>query len=158
MTRLVMEASLPRRDGSWPRRGYASAAVFGRKTLPAHLRAPHATFLAQAERVESARKALLGCLPVGRVDPAPVPVGLDLLGDELRAVADELAGWRVPEIESAWHAVAEGTASARAAISDAHHVAATTRELEELLDAVGEVVEPLDAWGDAEREWRRLRR
>lgn len=125
--------------------------------LPAHLRAPHATFLAQAERVESARKALLGCLPVGRVDPVPVPVGLDLLRDELQAVASELEGWRVPEVETAWREVAEALASARNAIPEAHHVATSTRELEELLDAVGEVVEPLDAWGDAERAWLRLR-
>jgi hypothetical protein len=131
--------------------------VFGRRDLPAHLRAPHATFVAQAERVESARKALLGCLPVGRVDPVPVPVGLDLLRDELQAVAEQLDAWRTPEIETVWHEVADATAEARAAIPTAHHVATATRELEHLLDAVAEVVEPLDAWATAERAWRRLR-
>lgn len=128
-----------------------------RKTLPAHLRQPHATFIAQAERVESARRALLGCLPVGRVDPAPVPVGLDLLRDELTEVAAALHRWRVPEIEGSWHAVAAAVAEACDAIDEAHEVATTTRELEALLDAVGAVVEPLDAWGDAERAWRGLR-
>jgi hypothetical protein len=36
-------------------------------------------------------------------------------------------------------------------------VSATTGELEEMLEAVGEVVEPLDAWHDAERHWLTLR-
>lgn len=113
--------------------------------------------MAQAERVESARTALLGCLPVGRVDPAPVPVGLDLLHDELAAVAAVLDHWRVPEIEPAWHAVAAATAESRGAIAEAHHVATSTRELEALLEAVSDVVEPLDAWSDAERAWLSLR-
>jgi hypothetical protein len=131
--------------------------MFGRKTLPAHLRAPHEVFLAQAERVEAARRALLACLPIGRVDPAPVPVGLDLLRDELRGVGAELSAWRVPEVEHTWRAVAAAVAEAEDAIPHAADVATTTRELEELLDAIGEVVEPLDAWSDAERAWRRLR-
>jgi hypothetical protein len=132
--------------------------VFGRKTLPAHLQAPYAMFLAQAERVEAARKALLGCLPVGRVDPAPVPVGLELLRDELRAVMGELPAWRVGEVEPAWQAVAAAVRESEEAVDEAARVASTTTELEELLGAVGEVVEPLDAWGDAERVWLRLRR
>ncbi|MEX2328941.1 MAG: hypothetical protein WD575_04350, partial [Nitriliruptoraceae bacterium] len=33
-------------------------------------------------------------------------------------------------------------------------VAGTTRELEELLEAVGDVVEPLDRFADAERAFR----
>lgn len=132
--------------------------MFRRKTLRADLRAPHEIFLAQAERVEAARRALLGCLPVGRVDPAPIPVGLELLRDELREVAGELDAWRVPEVEGVWHEVAEAVAEADGAIEDAHRVATSTSELEELLDAVGDVVHPLDAWGAAERAWHRLRR
>lgn len=132
--------------------------MFARKTLPAHLTGAHEVFLTQAERVENARRALLGCLPVGRVDPAPVPVGLDLLRDELRAVAAELDAWRVPEVEGSWRTVAEAVAEAQDAIPHAERVATATRELEQLLEAVGEVVEPLDAWGEAERAWHRLRR
>jgi len=125
--------------------------------MPARLRPAHEAFLAQAERVEAARSALLGCLPVGRVDPAPIPVGLDLVADELREVGEQLAAWRVAEVERDWQAVAEAMAEAEAAIPQAHRVAATTRELEELLEAVGEVVAPLDAWGAAEQHWLTLR-
>lgn len=115
-------------------------------------------FRIQAERVEAARSALLRCLPVGRVDPAPVPVGLDLLRDELRAVRPELGAWRVPEVEASWRSVEEAIAESEAAVDEAHRVAASTRELEELLEAVGDVVEPLDAWRAAERVWLDLRR
>lgn len=125
--------------------------------MPERLRPAHEAFLAQAERVEAARTALLGCLPVGRVDPAPIPVGLDLVADELREVGEQLASWRVAEVERDWRAVAGAMAEAEAAIPEAHRVAATTRELEELLAAVGEVVAPLDAWGAAEQHWRSLR-
>lgn len=131
--------------------------MFARKTMPERLRESYAIFLAQAERVEAARRALLGCLPVGRVDPAPVPVGLDLLRDELSAVAAGLEDWRVPEVEATWRRVAEAVEESAGAIAHADHVARTTRQLEELLDAVGEVIEPLDAWGTAEQAWLRLR-
>jgi len=126
--------------------------------MPVRLVGAWEAFAGQAERVEAGRQALLRCLPVGRVDPAPVPVGLDLLRDELAAVDSELGTWRVPEVEAEWRAVRQATALAASAIPEAVRVAAATSELEQLLDAVGDVVAPLDAWGEAERAWLRLRR
>lgn len=131
--------------------------MFRRKSMPGHLVADWATFQAQAERVERARQALLRCLPVGRVDPAPVPVGLELLRDELVAVRSEAASWRRDEVQAHWRACIDAIDEALAAIPAAHEVATSTAELEELLDAVSDVVEPLDAWHDAERHWLRLR-
>lgn len=126
--------------------------------MPEDLRPAWEEFQAQAERVEAARHALLGCLPIGRVDPAPVPVGLELLRDELAAVSGELARWRVPAVESSWQACRKAVEESLGAIPEARDVAATTGELEEMLDAVGGVAEPLDAWHDAERAWLALRR
>lgn len=131
--------------------------MFGRKALPDRLLPAEAIFSAQAERVEAARRALLGCLPVGRVEPAPVAIGLDLLRDELEAVRAELPRWRVPEIEAAWIRCHDALDAALAAVEPARATAASTGELEELLGAVGEVVEPLTAWAEAEWAWRRLR-
>lgn len=132
--------------------------MFRRRTIPEHLAAPHAAFTAQAHRVEAARQALLGCLPIGRVDPAPVPVGLDLLAEELDAVAGDLDAWRVPAVEQAWQDCRKAVDEARGAIPEARQVAASTGELEDMLDAVSGVVEPLDAWHDAERAWLAQRR
>jgi hypothetical protein len=125
--------------------------------MPRHLQTEWEAFCAQAERVEQARQALLGCLPVGRVDPAPVPVGLDLLRDELVAVSAELDVWKREEVAEAWQRCADAIDEALGAIPEAHEVARSSTELEELLEAVGGVVEPLTVWADAERAWLRLR-
>lgn len=114
--------------------------------------------MAQAERVETARRVVLRCLPVGRVDPAPLGVGLALLRDELADVMQELPAWRVPEVETQWKAAEAALIEAADGIEAGERIAATTMELEVLLNAVGDVVTPLDAWQDAERGWRRLRR
>lgn len=128
-----------------------------RKHMPERLRVSWEAFQTQAERVEQARQALLGCLPVGRVDPAPVPVGLDLLHDELTAVSGDVEAWREADVEEHWRRCAAALGQALAAVPRARDVAASTGELEDLLDAVGAVTEPLDAWHDAERAWLRLR-
>ncbi len=128
-----------------------------RKRMPVEFEPAWEAFRVQAERVEQARSALLSCLPVGRVDPAPVPVGLDLLRDELAAVAGELDAWRHDVIADHWAACASAILQALTALPDAHRVATSSTELEELLGAVGDVVEPLDAWHDAERAWLALR-
>lgn len=131
--------------------------MFRPKTMPARLAPRWAAFQSQVTRVEAARRALLGCLPVGRVDPAPVSVGLDLLGDELAEVRRQMEGWRTPEVDEAWQACRAAIDEATAALPAAHAVAAGSGELEELLGAVGDVVEPLEAWAAAERRWRALR-
>lgn len=128
-----------------------------RKRIPPQLEPAWEAFQVQAERVEQARSALLSCLPIGRIDPAPVPVGLDLLRDELTAITSELGDWRHDLVADHWAACSSAIHQALAALPDAHRVAATSTELEDLLGAVSAVIEPLDAWHDAERAWLALR-
>jgi hypothetical protein len=125
--------------------------------MPGELRDAWALFQADARRVEAARTALLSCLPVGRVIPAPVPVGLDLLCDELGHVAAGMSRWCVPAVAEHWRRCRVAVDLALERVPVARSVALATGELEELLTAVGEVVEPLDAWEDAERHWLGLR-
>ncbi|WP_370326399.1 hypothetical protein [Euzebya sp.] len=133
--------------------------IFRRKQLPEELRPAHDAFAAQVDRLEQARSALMSCLPVGRVDPAPVPVGLDLLADELDAIAAEMDAWQVPELAEEWRDCVDAIAEAKSKMPTAHEVAETSTELEELLGAVEDVDEPLGhAFGRAERRWRDLRR
>lgn len=137
----------------------ALRAMFRRKTIPEPLRPAYEAFSTQAERVQAARRVVLSCLPVGRVTPAPVPVGLDLLRDEVAAVAEQMDAWRVPQVEEQWRRCRAALDEAAAALPAAHRIAATSGELEELLGAVSDVVEPLgDAWGGAEQHWQSLRR
>jgi hypothetical protein len=130
-----------------------------RKTMPAEFVPAWEAFGAQANRVQDARRVVMSCLPIGRVEPAPIAVGLDVLADELTAVAADLPAWRIDEVEKHWLLCRESIDEALAAIDGAKHVAATTSELEELLGAVSDVVEPLgDAFSAAERHWLSLRR
>src|SRR5680860_1386830 len=119
-------------------RGSSLPRMIRRKTMPPELQSAYAAFEAQAVRVESARRALLSCLPVGRVDPAPIPVGLDLLRDELTAVLGDMEAWRVPPVERQWRASRAAIKEALTGIPEVHRVASSSRELEELLGAVGE--------------------
>ena len=125
--------------------------------MPAELLPAWEAFSAQAERVEQARQALLRCLPVGRVEPAPIGLGLDLLRDELLAVQAELPAWRDDVAEADWRACGEAIDEALAHIEPARQVSLSTGELEVLLGAITDVVEPLDAWATAERHWLKRR-
>ena len=84
--------------------------------LPAELAPAWQAFLDCAGVLEGGVRSLLGTLPIGRVEPAPVALGVTALRDA---------------------------------------VAGATGELEELQEAVHEVVGTLDAFADAERGWRR---
>lgn len=128
-----------------------------RKTMPERLVPAWEAFLAQAERVEAARQALLRCLPVGRGEVGPIPVALALLRDELVAVRAELGAWRVPEIERSWTACARAVDAVLADIGTAQEIAERTDELEDVLHVIGEIVDQLDEWAEAERAWLGLR-
>lgn len=129
-----------------------------RKVLPETLRPAWEEFTRQAEQVQAARTAVLSCLPVGRVDRVPVPVGLDLLRDELADVTPRLARWRVRQVEEHWLGCRNAIDEAMSALPRAYAVADSSTELEELLGAVSDVLEPLgDSFAAAERQWRSLR-
>ncbi len=133
--------------------------IFRRKTLPDELVEPYGLFSEHVQRMEQARDALMSCLPVGRVDPAPVPVGLDLLADTLDEILSEMPRWRIPELEKEWVGCVEAIEESRGNMPRAHLVAERSTELEELLGAVEDVDEPLGyAFQQAELRWRRLRR
>jgi hypothetical protein len=130
--------------------------MFRRKPEPPEDRhAAWRTFLDCAEVIEGGRRVLLGTLPTGRVEPAPVGVGADALR---RAIVDArgwMHDWRVEELEHEWRDCARALDEAEAAIDEVVEVAASTDELEELLESLQGVIDPLDAFADAERAWRR---
>ena len=133
-------------------------SFFGRKSLPEAFAAPYAVFVEQVARMEEARSALMSCLPVGRVDPAPVPVGLDLLDETLVEIRADLGDWQVPELAKEWQLCLEAIDESRGNMPRAHQVARSTGELEELLGAVEDVDEPLGyAFKQAELRWRTLK-
>ncbi len=131
-------------------------ALFQRRPeLPAEHHDAWWAFLDCAQAIEAGRRVLLGTLPTGRVEPAPVAVGVDALRRSLDDVRAWMPAWRLPEIADDHGDCLTALDDADAALDEVLEVAAHTAELEELLDAVGEVVAPLDAFADAERAWRR---
>lgn len=126
-----------------------------RSPLPDRLHDAWWVFVDCAEVVETGRRHLLATLPKGRVEPAPVGIGLDAVAGAIEDARGWMGDWRVEELEDAWGDCVQAMHEAEEAIPHAREVAAATGELEDLLGAVEEVVAPLDAFADAEAAWRR---
>lgn len=130
--------------------------MFRRKPdLPNELHTAWWSFVDCAEVIEAGRRVLLGTLPTGRVEPAPIGVGTDAVRRSIVDARAWMPRWRLEEIEDAWQDCQTALDDAEGALDEVDEVAATTSELEELLEAVQDVIDPLDAFADAEREWRR---
>lgn len=130
--------------------------LFTRKpVLPADLDTAWQGFLDCAQVIESGRRVLLSTLPTGRIEPAPIGVGIDALRGALDDARSWMPRWEVDQVKDDWHDCVEAVDEAADNLDEVSEVAAETSELEELLEAVSEVVEPLDAFADAERTWRR---
>ncbi len=133
--------------------------LFQRKPpLPADLESAWRAFLDCAQVVESGRRVLLSTLPTGRVEPAPIGVGLDAIAAAVADARGWMSGWEVEVVADDWRDCRDALDEAGGNVEDVRHVAAETSELEELLEAVQDVVAPLDAFADAERSWRRAYR
>jgi hypothetical protein len=146
-------------------------AIFSRKPeLPADLHDAWRSFLDCAEVIEGGRRVLLGTLPTGRVEPAPIAVGLDSMRQALRDAREWMPAWRVDpatvdtevvdadrvdDLAHAWTACATSLDDAQTGCEHVAEVAASTGELEELLTAFQDVIDPLDSFSDAERAWRK---
>lgn len=130
--------------------------LFRRKPdLPADLHDSWWAFLDCAEVIEGGRRILLGTLPTGRVEPAPVAVGIDALRRALEDARAWMDRWKVDELIDEWRDCHGAMDESEENLEMVLEVAATTDELEELLGAVEEVIAPLDTFADAERAWRR---
>lgn len=133
--------------------------LFRRKPdLPADLEPAWRAFLDCAQVIESGRRVLLSTLPTGRVEPAPVGVGLDAIAGAITDARGWMPGWEIDPVRADWRDCGAALDEAESHLDDVRTVAAETSELEELLEAVQDVVAPLDAFADAERTWRRAYR
>jgi hypothetical protein len=135
-------------------------ALFSRKPeLPAAHHDAWWAFLDCAEVIEGGRRVLLGTLPTGRVEPAPIAVGLDAMRQAIGDAREWMPRWHVAdvdELDHAWRRCETALDDALAGCGHVAEVAATTDELEELLTALQDVIDPLDGFSDAERAWRRV--
>ncbi len=112
-------------------------------------------FIDCAGVIEGGRRTLLATLPVGRVEPTPIGLGVDAMARAITDARTWMGAWRLPELEADWQDCAAALDEAASGLDMVREVAASTSELEELQIAVMDVVEPLAVYGDAERVWRR---
>ncbi len=126
-----------------------------REPMPDDVLPAWQAFLDCAQVIEGGRRTLLGTMPVGRVEHTPVGFGVDAMAAALDDAEAWMDDWRVEPLEDAWQDCAQAMDEAREHLDEVRTVAADTDELEELQEAVSEVIEPLDAFADAERSWRR---
>jgi hypothetical protein len=130
--------------------------MFRRKPdLPDDLHDAWWSFVDCAEVIEAGRRVLLGTLPTGRVEPAPIGVGTDAVRRSIVDARGWMEQWRIDELEPAWQDCLAALDDAERGSKEVDEVAATTSELEELLESLQDVIDPLDTFADAEREWRR---
>lgn len=123
--------------------------------LPPELHPAWRAFLDCAAVIEGGRRTLLGTMPVGRVEPRPVGLGVDAMARAIDDAREWMPVWRVDELAADWADCAAALDAAERGLPEVREVAARTGELEVLQESVMDVVEPLDAFADAERAFRR---
>ena len=126
-----------------------------RPLLPAGLEPAWWAFLDCCDMLEGGRRMLLGVLPVGRVEPAPITVGTTALRRAIVDVRAWMPGWRIDELADEWTACSEALDRATQQLDRIDEIAASTDELDDVLDPVRLLMDRLDAFADAEAAFRR---
>jgi hypothetical protein len=129
--------------------------ILRRPGLPDDRRAAWWAFLDSAELLEGGRRTLLGALPTGRVEPAPIAVGTQALRRAVSDVRAWLPRWDVPELAEERSACAAALDESDARLDALERTAADTDELDHILDEVRHLMDRLDAFADAEAAFRR---
>jgi hypothetical protein len=126
-----------------------------RPVLPAELEPAWWAFLDCCDVLEGGRRVLLGVLPVGRVEPAPITLGTTALRQAIADVRAWMPGWRIDELADEWTACSDALDRAEQRLVRIDEVAAATDELDDVLDPVRHLMDRLDAFADAEAAFRR---
>ncbi|MEY3019334.1 MAG: hypothetical protein RLZZ272_318 [Actinomycetota bacterium] len=123
--------------------------------LPQHIHSAWWAFLDCAEVLEAGHRVLFGAMPTFRVEPVPITVGTEGMR---RAIADArgwMPDWRIDELAEDWRACTAALDEAEAALALVESAGATSDELDDVLQGVRRVVDPLDAFAVAEQAFRR---
>jgi hypothetical protein len=126
-----------------------------RPHLPAELEPAWWAFLDCCDVLEGGRRVMLGVLPVGRVEPAPITVGTSALRQAIVDVRAWMPGWRIEELADEWATCDESLDRAAERLDRIDEIAASTDELDDVLDPVRLMMDRLDAFADAEAAFRR---
>ena len=132
--------------------------LFRRRRLPVELEPAYEAFRVTARDVDLAQRAMLRCVPgSARSMALPLQVGADTLRLARADARGTMPGWRHPAVAEVWNACAAAIDEILARIDRTVAIAAATTELEDALNAVTDLLEPLHAFVDAEAAFAALR-
>lgn len=105
------------------------------------------------ERVEYGKAALVSAVPTARAPGTPLADALHAFELALDQARSEMGGWRTRETEDSWQACSSALdESARRA--ERFRLEAPSLDYEGLVMTLGDLIAPLDAFGDAARQLR----
>ena len=131
---------------------------FRRRRLPSLLQASRRSFQDLLPGLEVAKSALIDSVPGTRLPGRPLAETLLEFEEGLRQVRAEMETWRVPEVQDAWTRASEGLDEAIRQAERVRLSASAPAGFEGLIGLVGELMAPLDAFGEAAERFRDLRR
>lgn len=131
---------------------------FRRGRLPSVLEASRRAFQDLLRRLEDAKSALLTSVPGTRLPGRPLAETLLEFEHGLRQVRAGMETWRIPEVQDAWIRASEGLDDAIQRAERVRLSASAPEGFEGLIGLVGDLLAPLDAFGDAADRFRELRR
>lgn len=126
-----------------------------RPVLPADLEPVWWAFLDCCDVLEGGRRVLLGVLPVGRVEPAPITLGTSALRQAIVDVREWMPGWHIAELAEEWTTCVEALDRAAERLDQIDAIVVSTDELDDFLNPVRLMMDRLDAFADAEAAFRR---
>lgn len=131
---------------------------FRRRRLPSVLEASRRAFQDLLPGLEDAKSALLASVPGTRLPGRPLAETLLEFEEGLRQVRAGMETWRIPEVQDAWTRASDGLDEAIQQAERVRLSASAPTGFEELIGLVGDLMAPLEAFGDAAGRFRELRR
>jgi hypothetical protein len=129
-----------------------------RGRLPSVLEDSRRAFQDLLPGLEDAKSALLTSVPGTRLPGRPLAETLLEFEEALRQVRARMETWRIPEVQGAWTRASEGLDEAIQRAERVRLSASAPEGFEALIGLVGDLLAPLDAFGDVSERFRELRR
>jgi hypothetical protein len=111
-------------------------------------------FSVAAGLVDKAQRALIAAVPTSRNPGVPLTDALGAFITALDTLDDAMPAWHDERVAHEWTKCAEGIREARAHATALQRIDADLT-FEQLNASVGDVLYPLEAFADAERDFRR---
>ena len=128
-----------------------------RRRLPPELQPAFDAFVSVVAAVERGKAALTESVPSTRFAGRPLAETLHVFERELAEANAGMPSWRRPEVLAAWEAADAGLRTARELAARFRLEAPDPGGFEGLIGLIGDLLHPLEVFGDAGDAWSRLR-